>query len=326
MAQHQEELRLELASSPHLRDKDSVPKIMFGVALALLPAAAASVYFFGLPALIAILVCIAASMGTEWVFCKARKKPVSISDGSALVTGLLLALILPPKLSIQIMVVGSVIAIAVGKMVYGGLGSNIFNPALAGRAFLMACYPVALTTWVKPSGFPGMDATTGATPLGMFKFESQMTGAASLFWGNVGGSLGETSALALIIGAAYLFYRKIITWHIPVSYMGTVAVLAGILHLFNPTAHAPPLFHLLSGGLLLGAFFMATDMVTTPSSIKGQIIFGIGAGLIVVLIRLWGGYPEGVMYSILFMNALTPLLNRWTAPRIYGYSGGGGTS
>jgi electron transport complex protein RnfD len=323
MVTEPEQKKLELASSPHIRDKDSVPRIMFGVAVALVPAVVASVYFFGLPALLTIVVCVISAMATEWVFCRARGRPSTLGDGSALVTGLLLALILPPNLNMQIVVVGAIIAVAFGKMVYGGLGSNIFNPALVGRAFLMACYPVALTTWVEPAGFPGLEAVTGATPLGMLKFEGQIAALENLFWGNVGGCLGETSSLAVLLGAAYLLYRKLITWHIPAAFLGTVAVFTGIMHLIDPAAYASPVFHVLAGGLLLGAFFMATDMVTSPTTLKGQVVFGIGAGLITVLIRLWGGYPEGVMYSILFMNAVTPLINRWTQPTIYGTRGGG---
>lgn len=323
MANEPEQKKLELASSPHIRDKDSVPRIMFGVAVALVPAVVASVYFFGLPALLTIVVCVISAMATEWVFCKARGRPSTLGDGSALVTGLLLALILPPNLNMQIVVVGAIIAVAFGKMVYGGLGSNIFNPALVGRAFLMACYPVALTTWVKPAGFPGLDAVTGATPLGMLKFEGQIAALENLFWGNVGGCLGETSSVAVLLGAAYLLYKKLITWHIPTAYLGTVAIFTGIMHLIDPATYASPVFHVVAGGLLLGAFFMATDMVTSPTTLKGQVVFGIGAGLITVLIRLWGGYPEGVMYSILFMNAVTPLINRWTQPTIYGTHGGG---
>ncbi|MCU0612840.1 MAG: RnfABCDGE type electron transport complex subunit D [Candidatus Eisenbacteria bacterium] len=323
MAVSSENPTLELASSPHLRDRDSVPAIMYAVVIALVPAVLASVMFFGLTALLNILVCVATGVATEWVFCRARNRPSGLRDGSTVVTGLLLALVLPPRIPIQILVVGSAVSIALGKMIYGGLGSNIFNPALIGRAFLMACYPVPLTTWTKPTGFPGLAAVTGATPLGMFKFERQLTGIGQLFWGNVGGSLGETSALAILLGAAYLFIRRVISWHIPAVMIGTVAVFTGIMHAANPGAYASVPFHLLSGGLLIGAFFMATDMVTSPTTHKGQMVFGIGAGLIVVLIRLWGGYPEGVMYGILFMNALTPLINRATRPRIYGYKKGG---
>lgn len=332
MAQASTGIKLELASSPHMRDRDSVPAVMFTVVIALLPCAAAAVYFFGLIALLNIGVCVGAAMLAEWVSCRARHRPSSLRDGSAVVTGLLLALILPPRMSatltssIQIMVVGAAVSIVLGKMIYGGLGYNVFNPALIGRAFLMACYPVALTTWTAPSRFPGLQAVSGATPLGMFKFERQLTGLADLFWGNVGGSLGETSALAVLVGAVILFYRKAITWHIPFTYLGTVAIFTAIMHAVNPGASAPVLFHLMSGGLLIGAFFMATDMVTSPITRRGQVIFGACGGLIVSVIRLWGGYPEGVMYSILFMNALTPLINRWTAPRIFGHGAHGGAS
>ncbi|MBN1424009.1 RnfABCDGE type electron transport complex subunit D [Candidatus Fermentibacteria bacterium] len=329
MAHATNEMGLELASSPHLRDRDSVPAIMYTVAMALLPCAAAAVYFFGIIALLNIAVCVGAAMLAEWLTCRARGRPSSLRDGSAVVTGLLLALVLPPRMSphlassLQIMVVGAAVSIVLGKMIYGGLGFNVFNPALIGRAFLMACYPVALTTWTAPSPFPGLQAVTGATPLGMFKFERQLTDLGQLFWGNVGGSLGETSAVAVLLGAAFLFYRKVITWHIPVTYLGTVVVFTAIMHAVDPAAFAPMPFHLLSGGLFIGAFFMATDMVTSPTTHRGQLVFGIGGGLIVSLIRLWGGYPEGVMYSILFMNAITPLINRWTVPTIYGHGKGG---
>ncbi len=322
MASTPADLTLELASSPHLRDRDSVRAIMYAVVIGLVPAMVAAFLVFGPVAFLNIAVCVITGLATEWVFCRARHMPSSLGDGSTVVTGILLALVLPPRVSIQVLVVGSVVAIALGKMVYGGLGHNVFNPALIGRAFLMACYPVALTTWTPPT-HPPVSALTGATPLGMFKFEHQLTSLGHLFWGNVGGSLGETSAAAILLGAAFLFIRRVITWHIPVAMIGTVAVFTGVMHAVDPGAYASVPFHLFSGGLLIGAFFMATDMVTSPMTHKGQLIFGAGAGLVVVLIRLWGGYPEGVMYGILFMNALTPLINRATKPRIFGHAKGG---
>jgi electron transport complex protein RnfD len=279
---------------------------MLDVIIALLPAAAASVYFFGMGTLVIMLTGILAAVATEAAIQKIRNKPVTINDGSAVITGLLLALTLPPALPLWMVAVGAVVAIGIGKQVYGGLGCNPFNPALVGRAFLIVSFPVHMTTWISP-----LDGVTSATPLGMMKMEGIKTDYMELFLGNVGGSLGETSALLLILGGAYLIYRGVIDWRIPVSYLGTVAVLTMVL------GH-DPLFHLLAGGLMLGAFFMATDMVTTPLTRLGRIIFGIGAGVLVVIIRLYGGYPEGVLFSILLMNIFTPIIDKFIRPRIYG--------
>ena len=294
------------SSSPHIHSGESISKIMFTVAIALLLPTFAGVYFFGFRALGLVIVTSIAAMLTEAIFQKLRNKPITIWDGSALVTGMLLALNLPPGLPYWMAVVGAVVAIGLGKQIYGGLGANPFNPALIGRVFLMITFTGPMTTWINP-----VDGTTGATPLAMMKMEGISTDYVKLFLGNVGGSLGETSALLIIVGGLYLIYKGYVDWRIPASYLGTVAVLSLVLG-------RDPIFHLLSGGLMLGAFFMATDMVTTPLSKLGKIIFGIGAGFFTVLIRFYGGYPEGVSFSILLMNAFTPLINRFTVPRIYG--------
>jgi len=307
--------KLIVSASPHQKEKLNTPKIMRGVIYALIPTVIASIYYFKLRAFLLIIVCIAGTVATEAVFQKLRRKPVTIYDGSALLTGLLLALVLPPALPLWAGFLGAVMAIVLGKQLFGGLGQNIFNPALIGRAFLMAAFPVMLTHWIKPGTF---DAISTATPLAMMKFDHKVTSTLFLFFGNTGGSLGETSAIALIIGSIFLFIKKYMGWRIPLSYIGTVFILSSILHLIKPVSYASPLFHLFAGGLMIGALFMATDPVTTPISKKGRYIFGIGAGLLVIIIRNWGGLPEGVMYSILLMNAFTPLINRYTTPVQFG--------
>lgn len=293
-------------SSPHIHSGESISRIMFSVAIALLLPTFAGIYFFGFRALGLVIVTSIAAILTEAIFQRLRNKPITISDGSALVTGMLLALNLPPGLPYWMAVVGAVVAISLGKQIYGGLGANPFNPALIGRVFLMITFTTPMTTWINP-----VDGTTGATPLALMKMEGISTDYVRLFFGNVGGSLGETSAFLIIIGGLYLIYKGYVDWCIPASYLGSVAILSAILG-------QDPVFHLLSGGLMLGAFFMATDMVTTPLSRLGKMIFGIGAGFFTVLIRLYGGYPEGVSFSILLMNAFTPLINRFTVPKIYG--------
>lgn len=312
-----------LRSSPHFRDVDSVPKIMYAVILSLMPAVFASFYFFRLKALGLYIACIGVSLITEALFLWVRKKPLSaLKDGSAVITGLLLAMILPPSLPLEIAVIGAVMAMALGKQVFGGLGYNIFNPALIGRAFLQIAFPVAMTTWLPPFTTK-VDTATFATPLGNLKFLEKVTPEAltplkDLLWGNVGGCLGETSAAALLLGALYLLLRKIIDWRIPVGIIASLSLFTGIFWLINPHKYAAPPFHLLAGGLIIGAFFMATDMVTSPITTPGTWIYAVGIGLMIGIIRLFGGYPEGVMYSILFMNTFVPLLNRYTRPRIFG--------
>ena len=296
---------LTVTSSPHVVHHDSVPKIMYRVIIALMPALVASVMVFGIRVIVVLLTSIFASVLTEYLFQVIRKRPITIHDGSAVLTGIFLALTLPPNLPLWMAFTGSVIAIALGKQVYGGIGSNIFNPALLGRAFLLITFPVAMTTWTT------VDAISSATPLNLLKMQGESTEYIRLFLGGIGGSMGETSALAILIGGFYLLYSNVIDWRIPFAFVGTTLSMAWI-------AGSDPVIQLFSGGLLFGAFFMATDMVTTPLTQTGRWIFGIGCGLITGIIRLYGGYPEGVMFSILLMNAVTPLINRYTRPRMYG--------
>ena len=316
-------MHLKISKSPHLSSRLDSPYLMRQVILALLPVTAASVYFFGLKAVFIILNCLITALITEILILKIRRKRISqVFDSSAALTGLLLALILPPSTSWYAASLGSVFAILVGKHIFGGLGANIFNPALIGRAFLMAAYPKMLTTFdaplkwliLKPSQW---DTLSSATPLALRKFSQTITAIPDLFIGNVSGSLGETSALLLLLGGSYLLIRKIADWRIPLSILFTVSSLAAIFYWLNPL-NASVLFHLFSGGLLLGVLFMATDPVTTPVTKKGRYIFGIGTGLMIMVIRYFSGLPEGVMYAILFMNAFVPLINRYTKPKPFG--------
>jgi electron transport complex protein RnfD len=333
------ETKFIVTPAPHIRSSETIRSIMIDVIISLIPAMIASVYFFGIKALVVIITSVFAAVISEYVAQKMMGRPVTIDDYSAVVTGILFAFCLPPTIPWYLAAIGAAFSIIVGKQVFGGLGHNIFNPAHVGRAFLLASWPVAMTTWTLPSKFLSdewfslTDATTSASALGSFKegFVMAKNGGqealnaiyskfsvSNLFFGNVPGSLGETSAIALLLGAFYLwFYKKHITWHIPVTYIGTVALLVWI---FGGPGYfqGNVLFHVFSGGLILGAFFMATDMVTSPVTKKGRILFGIGAGIIVFIIRMYGGYPEGVCYSILLMNAATPLLDAFTRPRKYG--------
>ncbi len=312
-----------LQSSPHFKDRDSVPKIMYAVIVSLAPAVIASLYFFRLRAVILLLSCVFACVATEALFLWLRKRPLHpLYDGSAVITGILLALTLPPSLSLELAIIGAVVAIALGKQIFGGLGYNIFNPALVGRAFLQTAFPVAMTTWI-PSVTQNIDTATYATPLGLLKFQDAvaqgiLTPLKNLFLGNTGGCLGETSALALILGGLFLLVRRVIDWRIPLGIFLSLTVFTGIFWITDPGIYASPLFHILAGGLLIGAFFMATDLVTSPLSPLGTWIYALGIGFTIGLIRLFGGFPEGVMYSILFMNAFVPHLNRYTRPRILG--------
>jgi len=307
-----------LQSSPHLVGSRTTTRIMAGVILLLLPLVAAGTYFFGLGALLRVAVATASAMATEFVFLKLRRKDVSaVWDGSAAITGILLALTLPPTVPLFQVVLGSVVAIGIGKQVFGGLGYNIFNPALVGRAFLQASFPVDMTTWVKPFFFK-LDVISTATPLGGFKFSGDLTPLKNLAFGNVGGCIGETSALLILICGGLLLLLKLADWRIPAGIFLSVIVFSGTLHLIDPQKYADPLFYLLSGGLMLGAFFMATDMVSSPVTPLGSFIYGAGIGVVLLIIRIFGGLPEGVMYSILFMNAFVPLLNRYTTPKIFG--------
>lgn len=304
-----------ITASPHINSGVTVGSMMRGVLYALIPAVAVSIYLFRIKAVILIAVCIGASLLTEAVFQKIRHKKITLSDGSALVTGLLLALVLPPGIPPGTAVLGAVIAIALGKQIFGGLGYNIFNPALVGRAFLMASFPVLLTTWIKPFS---LDAVTKATPLGLMKFQGTSTPLLNLFLGQTAGSLGETSAAAILLGGIFLIWKGYIDWRIPAGYTSTVFLLGELIHLLNPAKFPSPFFQVLTGGLLLGAFFMATDPVTTPITTKGKWIFGIGGGILLIGIRIWGGLPEGVMYSILLMNMTVPLINRYIHPKPFG--------
>lgn len=306
---------LTISVSPHIYSPVDTRFMMKGVIKALIPAIIASLYFFRMEGFGLYVTSIGACVLTEYALQKARKRKVCINDYSAVLTGILLAMVLPPSIPLWMAFLGGVIAIAMGKEIFGGLGHNAFNPALLSRAFLMAAFPVALTTWVAPIT---LDTITTATPLGLAKFEHTATAYLPLFFGNTGGCLGETSALALILGIAYLLYKKIIDYRIPVAYMGTVVVFSGIMFILDPAKAMTPLFHLLAGGVILGAGFMATDPVTSPVTAKGRWIFGVGCGLVTMLIRGWGGLPEGVMYSILLMNACTPLINRFSRQRRFG--------
>lgn len=300
-----------LSSSPHIRDNVTIQSIMRDVTIALIPATLAGIYFFKLEAFLVILVSVLSCVLSELAWQKWTGRKVTVRDYSAVVTGLLLAFNVPPSLPLWMVAIGGVFAIIIVKQLFGGLGQNIVNPALAARAFLLASWPVAMTTWT-------LDGVTGATPLAILKNETgTLPSLASVFLGHIGGSIGETSAIALLIGAAYLFYRRIITWHIPVTYIGTVLVLTTVIgrHGFM-TGNG--FYEIFTGGLMLGAFFMATDYTTSPITPKGQIIFGFGCGLLATVIRIFGGYPEGVSYSILIMNLAVPLIDKYTAPRVFG--------
>ena len=311
--------KLILSPAPHVSSGESIEKIMYYVVIALLPALGWSVYVFGVSAFIVILACTISAVVSEFVLQKLCKTRVSACDGSAIITGLLLAMNLPSGAPIWLCILGGFVSISLGKFVFGGLGNNIFNPALVGRAFLLISFPVEMTKWPTPF----VDATTSATPLGVLSVQGVNNAVTEfplmdLFLGNIGGSLGETCALAIIAGGMFLLINKYADWRIPVSYLGTVFILGGLFWLINPTKYPDPFFQILSGGLMLGAFFMATDMVTSPITPFGTWIFGIGAGIILVIIRLYGGLPEGVMYSILLMNSVTPLINRYTRPKFFG--------
>jgi electron transport complex protein RnfD len=301
---------LILSSPPFVREGDSVARVMWRVNLALLPALAWGVWSFGPDALRVTAACAAACVLTEAAIQRLRGKPVTVADGSAVVTGILLALNLPPGIPTWMTVVGSVVAIAVAKQAFGGLGFNIFNPALIGRAFLMASYPAPMTSW-RPYG--AWDAVTTATPLGIVKekLSAALPSYAEMLFGKTGGCIGETSTLLLLAGALYLLWRGDITWHVPASFLASLALVSRL-------SGRDPLFSLLAGGAVLGACFMATDMVTVPLSGKGRLIFGAGCGCIAGMIRAWGGYPEGVCYAILLMNAFTPVIDRYTQPRRFG--------
>jgi electron transport complex protein RnfD len=315
---------LHISGSPHVHSDESVKKIMWSVVLALVPAFLVSVYYFGLPVIILTAVSIGCCVLFEYLIQRymLHQKP-SIDDGSAVVTGLLLAFNVPSNLPIWIMVIGALVAIGIAKMPFGGLGHNPFNPALVARVTLLIAFPVQMTSWPVPTPIWGFaDAVTGPTTLGLIKEggdPNQIPTYVDMLIGQMGGSFGEVSAIALLIGAGFLLWKRIITWHIPVSFIATVFVIAGIFHLVNPDVYVNPFIHLLAGGLILGACFMATDMVTSPTSPWGMIVFGCGCGLLTIIIRLFGAYPEGVSFSILLMNAVVPLINKGFKPKQFAH-------
>jgi electron transport complex protein RnfD len=331
--------KLIISPSPHIHSGDSISKNMYGALAALIPAFLVSLYCFGLGALIVTLVSVASCVLCEYLIQKFLfGKAPTIYDGSAIITGALLAFNLPSNLPVWIIIIGAFVAIGIGKMSFGGLGNNIFNPALIGRVFLLISFPAQMTAWPVAGAFPVtyLDAQTGATTLSLLHYSDDYASAGNAAIGLTGGSLGEISEIALLLGLAYMLFRKIITWHIPVSILGTVAVFTSLLFAgtmlneYYATGNADmqeliasakiynPLVHLTSGGLMLGAVFMATDYVTSPMSRKGMIVYGIGIGIITVVIRAYGAYPEGMSFAILIMNALTPLINTYVKPKHFG--------
>jgi len=320
--------RLIVSASPHVHSGLDVRRIMLDVILALLPAVLVGVWYFGLDAVRVLVLAVGACLFAEWIMNRLLGRNSTLGDLSAPLTGLLLAMNLPSGSPWWLVVVGGLVAIILGKAIYGGLGYNPFNPALVARVFLLISFPVQMTRWVVPQGLgTGFDAATGATPLGAAKeaaslgkplADAGLPGLGDLMLGHVGGSFGEVSAAALLLGGAYLLWRGIIRWQIPVGFIATTALITGLAWLANPDTYLDPLSHVLAGGLLLGALFMATDMVTSPVTRRGMLIFGIGCGVLTAVIRLWGGYPEGVSFAILLMNATTPLIDRFTKPRVFG--------
>jgi electron transport complex protein RnfD len=315
IAEPKQKVYFDLTTSPHVHSKWSTQKVMWFVNLALAPCVAAALVFFGIYQALLMVTAVVFAVGTEAAIQSIRKKQVTWFDGSAALTGVLLALTLPPNFSLSATAIGSVVAIGLGKQIFGGLGYNIFNPALVGRAFLQAAFPVQITTWTQPNF--AVDAVTGATPLAALKFDKVLTETSSLAIGNVGGSLGETSAAAVLVGGIFLIAIGIVNWRIPLSMILGMIIFGGIFWLINP-AYPTPVFHIFAGSFLFGAMFMATDWVTSPITNKGMWIFGFGIALVLVVIRIFGGLPEGVMYSILFMNGLVPLINRYTTPTTFG--------
>ncbi len=314
---------LYVSPSPHIHGGDSISKNMYGVLIALVPAFLVSLYSFGLGALIVTATSVLACVIFEYLIQRfLMKKEPTLCDGSAILTGVLLAFNVPSNLPIWIILIGALAAIGIGKMSFGGLGNNIFNPALVGRVFLLISFPAQMTTWPIADAFPMTytDAQTGATVLSLMNEGAldQLPSFVDMIVGHMSGSLGEVSAIALLIGFAFMLWKKIITWHIPVSILATVFVFTGLLHLINPVAYASPFIHLLSGGLLLGSIFMATDYVTSPMSKNGMIVYGVGIGLLTAVIRIFGSYPEGMSFAILIMNAFTPLINSYIKPKHFG--------
>lgn len=321
-----------ISASPHVHSDRTSKKLMFDVVIALIPAFLVSLYVFGIGALIVTAVAILSCLFFEYVIQKfLLKTEVTIGDGSALITGILLAFNVPSSLPIWMVIVGSLVAIGIAKLSFGGLGFNIFNPALVARVFLLISFPIQMTSW--PSAVVNntslADAVSGETTLGIIKegfmmgetmtsLSAKIPSNLDLFLGITGGSIGEMSGLALLLGGIYLIYRKVIGWHIPLTVLGTMAIMTGVFWMINPEQNASPLLHVLSGGAILGAFYMATDLVTSPVTKKGMVIFAIGIGLMTVVIRLFGAYPEGISFAILIMNAFVPLINTYFKPRRFG--------
>jgi len=323
---------LSVSPSPHAHGKETTRKLMTGVIVALLPALFTSIFYFGYGAVIVTATAVISCLVFEYLIQRfIFRKPITITDGSAIVTGLLLAFNVPSNLPVYIIIIGSFVSIVIAKMTFGGLGNNPFNPALVGRVFMLISFPVQMTIWPVPAGLSTgyIDAATGATPLAIIKeglkngesisqLVTQIPTPSQMFLGNMGGSMGEVAAIALLIGFVWLLVRKIITWHIPVSVIGSLAIFTTILWLINPEKNADPMFHILAGGVLLGAIFMATDYVTSPMNPKAMIIYGCGIGILTVIIRVWGAYPEGVSFAILIMNAFVPLMNTYFKPKRFG--------
>ena len=323
------EHQLILSVSPHIKSEETTSRIMWSVTASLMPAAVMGVYFFGPRAAFTLALTIISALAAEYVFQRILNRKDTLSDGSAFLTGLLLGMNLPASAPFYIPIIGSFVAILITKQLFGGLGYNVFNPALIGRAFLLISFPRLMTIWTEPTAaFVGLDAKTTATPLGILKeegaaklmelFGDKINLYTQLFLGHRAGSIGETSAFALLIGAGFLLYRGYISWEIPVSFLGTAALLAWVFGAKGALFAGDPLLHLLSGGMLIGAFFMATDYVTCPSVRRGQILFGVGCGFLTMLIRLKGGYPEGVMFAILIMNCFSPLIDRGFRTKVFG--------
>lgn len=322
---------LYVSGSPHVHGKDSVRKIMWTVVIALMPAFFVSIYYFGLPVIMLAFVSVGSCILFEYLIQRfLLKGRTTILDGSAVITGLLLAFNVPSNLPLWMIIIAALVAIGMGKKSFGGLGNNPFNPALVGRVFLMISFPVQMTTWPKPTPIWtfGLDVVTGATPLGILKeglkegekagdIMQNMPNYVDMIMGQMSGSFGEVSAIAILIGGIFLIIRKVITWHIPVTFILSVFIFAGIFYLIDPTMYVNPFFHLITGSLILGAFFMATDMVTSPTSPKGMLIFGAGCGILTMIVRLFGAYPEGVSFAILIMNALVPLINKGFKPKVF---------
>ncbi len=325
-------LVLQVKSSPHIADSLTTPRVMLDVLIALLPATAAAIVLFGISAVILLVATVAGAVVAELIGARMMNLGNTLKDGSAVVTGVILALCLPPTFPFYFAFLGGAVATGIAKMAFGGLGANIFNPAMVGRTFLTACFGTMMTTWVQPSIPPGIEALTAATPLGLAKeilkaggdvarMKALAAAVPSLFLGNVGGSLGETSALAILIGGAWMLLRRTITWHIPAGVILGAGSFSVVAWLVSPATVANPLVHLLGGALLFGAFIIATDPVTCPLSASGRFWFGVGVGLFTMLIRIVGGYPEGVMYAVLLMNAVTPFMDKWLTPRPVGVGG-----